>query len=45
MEKNEKQLTYETPEADAIEIRMENPITDSCVEELPGFNDCPDDDI
>ena len=24
MEKNEKQLTYETPEAEAIEIRMEN---------------------
>lgn len=40
MEKQEKQLTYETPEVEALEIRMENAITDSCPEVLPGYNDC-----
>ena len=41
----EKQMTYETPEVEAIELRMEHAITDSnCVEELPGFHDCTGED-
>lgn len=30
MKKDEQQMTYETPEVEAIELRMENAITDSC---------------
>lgn len=30
MEKNEKQLTYETPEAEAVEVRMGNSILSGC---------------
>lgn len=41
MKKNEQQMTYETPEVEAIEVRIEHAITDSqCVEELPSYHDC-----
>ncbi len=45
MKKNEQQMTYETPEAEALEIRMEESVLSGCPsgDTEGGTDDCPDD--
>lgn len=45
MKKNEQQMTYETPEAEEIELRMEASILSGCPsgDTEGGYRPCPED--